>query len=291
MLTSPSDSDPTGLFASHPRNFHDNRYVYPVLSRRAGGVSLGVNLNPAKDCNFHCIYCQVDRNELPPREFVDLDRLCAELASGIELVRSGRLFEDEQFAAVPQAMRTLHDVAFSGDGEPTTFRNFDEVVARSAEIRGRFAPAGSKMVLITNASMFHRPAVKRALKLLDANNGEIWAKLDAGTEAYYRRVARSAIPFARILRNIAEAAQVRPLVIQSLFMTIEGEPPSPQEIAAYAQRLQEIRKAGGQIDLVQVYTVARPPAENYVGRLSPAQLEAIAETVRRETGLAVRCFA
>ena len=48
-----------------------------------------------------------------------------------------------------------------------------------------------KLVLITNASMFHREAVARALEVLDANNGEIWAKLDAGTEAYYQQVARS----------------------------------------------------------------------------------------------------
>ncbi len=81
------------------------------------------------------------------------------------------------------------------------------------------------MVLITNASMFHRPHVERGLAILDANQGEIWAKLEAGTDAYYQLVERTPIPFRQILDNITAAARVRPLVIQSLFMRIHGEPP------------------------------------------------------------------
>ncbi len=80
-----------------------------------------------------------------------------------------------------------------------------------------------KMVLITNASMFHRPHVQNGLALLDANQGEIWAKLEAGTEDYYHLVERTPIPFDQILDNITAAARVRPLVIQSLFMRISGQ--------------------------------------------------------------------
>ncbi len=76
------------------------------------------------------------------------------------------------------------------------------------------------MVLITNASMFHRPHVQRGLEILDANQGEIWAKLDAGTEEYYQLVERTPIPFQQILDNITAAARVRPLVIQALFMRV-----------------------------------------------------------------------
>ena len=77
-------------------------------------------------------------------------------------------------------LRRLNDIAFSGDGEPTTFRNIDAIVGDAAEIKRRRGLDTVKMVLITNASMFHRPAVKKALETLDANQGEIWAKLDAG---------------------------------------------------------------------------------------------------------------
>jgi wyosine [tRNA(Phe)-imidazoG37] synthetase (radical SAM superfamily) len=137
-----------------------------------------------------------------------------------------------------------------------------------------------KLVLITNASMFHRPKVQEALAILDRNQGEIWAKLDAGTDAYYHQIERTPIPFARILTNLRDAARIRPLVIQSLFLRVDGTGPPDGEISAYCDRLNEIRAAGGTLDRVQVYTVARRPAEDCVSPLSPQEVDRIAATVR-----------
>ena len=278
------------LFAQHQRSFEHNRFVYPVVSRRSRGVSIGVNLNPDKVCNFDCIYCQVDRVQASETRFVELDAVLAELDEMLRLVTSGELFGTEKFAATPETLRRLNDIAFSGDGEPTTYRNFDEIVARVAEVKRRHALTDVKLVLITNASMFHRPAVERGLATLDANQGEIWAKLEAGTEQYYKLVERTSVPFRRVLDNITAAARVRPIVIQSLFMRIAGEPSSPAELAAFCDRLNEIVAAGGQIRLVQVYTVARRPAEATVAPLSNAEVDAIVELVRRSTRLPAEAF-
>ncbi|MGH7134833.1 MAG: radical SAM protein, partial [Pirellulales bacterium] len=188
------------------------------------------------------------------------------------------------------SLRRLNDIAFSGDGEPTTYRNFDEIIAACAEVKRRRGLHQVKMVLITNASMFHKPAVERGLAILDANQGEIWAKLDAGTDAYYRLVERTTIPFRRILDNITAAARVRPLVIQALFMRVHGEPPSLEEQQAFCQRLNEIVASGGQLKLVQIYTVARPPAESFVAPLSDADVDALADLVRSRTGLGTAAF-
>ena len=142
-----------------------------------------------------------------------------------------------------------------------------------------------KMVLITNASMFHRPHVQRGLEILDRNNGEIWAKLEAGTDEYYHLIERTPIPFRQILDNITAAARVRPLVIQSLFMRVNGEPPTPAELEAFCDRLNEITAAGGKLKLVQIYTIARRPAESYVTPLADAEVDAIVALVKRRTGL------
>ncbi len=73
-----------------------------------------------------------------------------------------------------------------------------------AEVRLRHRLDDVKLVLITNASLLHRWNVLPGLEILDQNNGEIWAKLDAGTEDYYRQVARSAVPWQQILDNLAD---------------------------------------------------------------------------------------
>ncbi len=289
-MTSDHGDPATDLFRTHSRNFRENRYVYPVVSRRSGGVSIGVNLNLDKVCNFHCVYCQVDRTTPGLKDFVDLARLAEELDATLELATSGRLFDDPQFSRTPASLRTVRDVALSGDGEPTTYRNFDDVVSTCIAARNGRGLDGVNVVLITNASMFHRRRVQEGLRLLDQAGGEIWAKLDAGTDDYYRRIARSKIPFSRILANLQWAARQRPIIIQSLFLRMDGQGPPADEQEAYARRLEEIVSRGGQIKLVQIHTIARPPAEPWVTALARGELDALAERVRARTGLPVAVF-
>ncbi|MEZ6058285.1 MAG: radical SAM protein [Planctomycetaceae bacterium] len=270
---------------SHSRTWHSNKFVYPVLSRRSKGISIGVNLNPDKICNFDCIYCQVNRRSESEVRFVESQQLLQELGDTLDIVTSGELYEDAAFASVPAKLQRLNDIAFSGDGEPTTFTNFDQIIHQAAELKRSRQLDQVKLVLITNASMFHRPVVARGLAILDENQGEVWAKLDAGTAEYYHEIDRTKIPFARIIENITNAARIRPLVIQSLFMRVNGLPPSDAEITAYVRRLKEMTAAGGSIRLVQVYTVARPPAESFVSSLTTEEVDHIANRVECETGL------
>ncbi len=269
----------------HPRQYEQNRFVYPVVSRRSKGISIGVNLNPDKVCNFDCIYCQVDRRSEAMTKFVEMDQLLGELDAMFAFISSGEIYEDERFASLPKHLRRLNDIAFSGDGEPTTYRNFDEIIQQVAELKAKHSLDAVKMVLITNASMFHRDVVKRGLSILDDNNGEVWAKLEAGTEEYFQLVDRTKIPFQRILDNITDASRIRPLVIQSLFMRVSGEVPPWEEIEAFTDRLNEIQNAGGQLKLVQVYTVARQPAESFAAPLANAEVDGIAQRVIEKTGI------
>ena len=278
------------LHTLHSRIYEANRFVYPVLSRRSKGISIGVNLNPDKVCNFDCIYCQVDRRSESETKFVELDQLLAELEYMLELVTSGQLYLSPPFSEAPLELRRLNDIAFSGDGEPTTYRNFDEIIRRCAELKAARGLDPVKMVLITNASMFHRPVVQAGLAILDQNQGEIWGKLDAGTADYYHLIDRTKIPFQQILDNLLLAAKTRPIVIQWLFMSVNGEPPSEQEIEQYVERLKEIVAGGGQIKLVQVYTVARRPTESYVKSLSDQAVDSIAQKVREFAGLPAECY-
>lgn len=280
LKNSPKSTPLDVAYQRHERGWRDFVYCYPVVSRRSGGLSIGVNLNPDKACNFDCIYCQVDRSTPGLVKKVDLGELRSELDRLLDLAGSGDLYTEAPFDAIRPDQRRIRDIAFSGDGEPTTCPQFEEAVRIAAEARRARGLVDTKLVLITDACYLTKPNVCAGLIILDQNNGEVWAKLDAGTQEYYELVNRPNYPLAHVLANITDAARVRPVVIQSLWMKVHGEPPPPTEITAYCDRLNEILAAGGRIKLIQLYTIARRTTEPFAKPLSDAELDSIAGSVR-----------
>jgi len=270
----------TRAHMDHRRIWMDFDYCYPVISRRAKGVSLGVNLNPDKVCNFDCVYCEVDRVNPARRRDVDLDQLEKEMADLLDLVASGRLFEYSPFDGARPADRRLNDIAFSGDGEPTTAKEFPECLARMARLKKARGLEDVKLVLITDSTRLQAAEVVKGLETLMSHNGEIWAKLDAGTEAYYREINRSKVPFSRILENLAVTARRWPLTIQTLLLEWNHSAPSAGELDAYLACLRTILESGGQIQAIQLYTVARPTPEAGARPLKAAVLDGLADQVR-----------
>lgn len=269
----------TSLFTEHSRGWREHRYAYPVISRRARGLSIGINLSPSKACTFDCVYCSVDRTVPGNEARVDLDLLASELDGLLRQAADGSLFAEGPLAQTPPELRRLNDLAFSGNGEPTAAQEFPEaaeIAANALERRGLTA----KVVVITNSTLLHRAAVARALASLDGRGGEIWAKLDAGTEEHYRLIDRSSVPLERIVANLREAGRARAIVIQSMFAMVHGEPPPEREIDAWLGRLRDLAAGGCRIGGVQVYTCARRTAEPFVRPLGDAALDAIAERVR-----------
>ena len=282
----PADATPAmkRILADHQRHWLDYRFVYPVVSRRSRGLSLGVNLNPGLGCNFDCPYCLVDRRQPPPRRDVDLVQMRSELDRMLTVAVGGDIWRHERFAGVDPAYRRVNDIAFSGNGEPTLFRRFDEAVRIAADLRAAHALTELKLIVITNATALHRQRVRAALDILDAERDEIWAKLDAGTEQYYQSINRSKVPLARVLANIRHCGRRRRVVIQSLFVKLDGQAVSDAEFDAYIERLATLLAQGCRIQTVQLCTLARRPAEAYVTALSAAHLDALAATLRRRLG-------
>jgi wyosine [tRNA(Phe)-imidazoG37] synthetase (radical SAM superfamily) len=280
-MTDPHPSPNPSPIHDHSRLWRDHLYVYPVVSRRSRGLSVGVNLSRDKRCSFACAYCQVDRRGPCASGPIDLTVLRKELVETLMEAVSGYVWSDARFVATPPPMRRLNDIALSGDGEPTLLEDFDKAVGVAAAVRREMNLKDVKIVIITNASGLHRAPFHRALPLLAAGD-EIWAKLDAGSEDLFQKINRPypVISLRRILDNILAVSRVRPVVIQSLFLRLEGAAPSPAQIEAYCHRLAELVRGGGKIQLVQVYTLARQPADRTASLLSPQELQSIAERIR-----------
>lgn len=275
----------------HRRVWRNFDYCYPVVSRRSRGVSLGVNLNPDKVCNFDCVYCEVDRLTPPQRKDLDLDQLDQELGLLLDLATSGELYDIPPFDSARPEQRRLNDIAFSGDGEPTTAREFAEVAERVARLKQQRGLDLVKLVLITDSSRLQAPEVVHGLSTLMANQGEIWAKLDAGTEAFYREICRSQIPYQRILDNLLATARRWPILIQTLFLDWKGSGPGDAELEAYCARLEHILAQGGQLQAIQLYTVARPTPEPEARPLGRLAMDAIAASLKgRLPGLPVEVY-
>ncbi len=270
-----------------PRDFLGNRFVYAVISSRAGGLSLGVNMNPDRRCNFDCSYCEVDRYSPSNESKLAVDVMAAELHRTMLSVQEGQLRSRPWYHTLPAELLQLRHVALSGDGEPTLAPNFVEAVW--AVVRVRALGGFFKIVLITNGTGLDLPEVSRGLEFLTKSD-EIWIKLDGGTQGFVDKVNRPNVPLEKILANILLIGRQRPVVIQSLFPAIHGEEPPFEEIQEYATRLKELKASGTQISLVQIYSAARPGIHAEWGHLPLRVLSQIAQTVRQVAGLRAEVF-
>lgn len=250
----------------HSRDSAGLTYVYPVISRRAGGVSIGINLNTNNACNWRCIYCQVpdlQRGSAPP---VDLPLLEKELREFLEYVLHGNFMAEH---APPEARR-LNDIALSGNGEPTSAAEFDQVIEVIGRILAEFHLAGHiKLVLITNGSLMHRPNVRRGLRKMAPLNGEIWFKLDSATARGRQRINHSRQKPETVLANLRMAASLCPTWLQTAVFALDGQPPDTNERQAYLDFLSDCLAQGIPLRGVLLYGLARPSRQAEAPRLTP----------------------
>jgi wyosine [tRNA(Phe)-imidazoG37] synthetase (radical SAM superfamily) len=271
-----------------PRDFLGNRFVYVVISPRARGLSLGLNMNPDKFCNFDCVYCEVNR-DVPSAELeLDIGVMAVELEKTLFLIRSGGIRQLAGYSELSPELLRLRHVAFSGDGEPTLCVNFAEAVQSVVHVRARGFPF-FKMVLITNGTWLDLSPVQEGLRYFTRDD-EIWIKLDAGTQAYMDRVNRSEVSLDKVMENARLIGRKRPIIIQSLFPLIAGQEPPPEEIDQYIQRLRELKDSGAMISLVQIYSATRPTVHSECGHLPLQGLARICKQIKTETGLKAEVF-
>lgn len=277
----------------HPSYFENLRYVYPVVGRRSGGVSIGVNLSPTKRCNFRCVYCQVDRtttDESAKNARVDFDVLTKELTETARWTLDGTLFQNERFSKATPPQRILRDFAFSGDGEPTLSPDFGGATDALLAVRQALKLNDVKLVLITNSTRLQAPEIVAALDRFVGDGGEIWAKLDAGDAERLRTIDRTAVPLETILANLDFAARRWGVVVQTAALSWNGARPTPNEVDRYCDRVRELVEKGGKVAGVQLYTVARIPSEPGAVALSDAETDAFADAIREKTRLPVDVF-
>ncbi|WP_310491501.1 radical SAM protein [Dechloromonas sp.] len=268
----------------HRRDSAGLRYVYPVISRRAGGVSIGINLNPNNACNWACVYCQVEnltRGGPPP---IDLDCLERELAGFLDDALTGDFMQRQ----VPPEARRLMDVAFSGNGEPTSAAEFAGAVSVVGKVLERFDQKGKLVVrLITNGSLMHRSDVQLGIRHLAKLGGEVWFKIDRATAEEVAEINGVPWQMAKTSKNLEICAELAPTWVQTCWFALGGFAPSLASRMAYCDLL---RPLAGKLAGVHLYGLARPSMQAAASRLNPLPVEVLADfagQIEKETGIRV----
>lgn len=275
----------------HRRDSLGLKHVYLVNSRRSGGLSIGINLNTNNACNWQCIYCQVERLKRGSAPAVELDVLETELKSVID-----DLLHDDFHSrhSIPFDLRIIRDIAISGNGEPTTCMEFDQVVETINRIKcNSTVPDSIKTVLITNGSLVHRPVVRKGIRKLGEMNGEIWFKLDSATESGIRSINHAHISTEKIMANLKTAADLCPVWLQTCVFARDGRPPPAAEQDAYLQFIAGLLQDSIKIYGVYLYGIARPSRQKeapVLGSLPQEWLEQYAERIKK-TGINVKVSA
>ncbi len=278
---------PLLTIADHSRDIAGLTYVYPVISRRAGGVSVGINLNANNACNWRCVYCQVPGLIRGGAPQVDIAVLGAELRRFFDELLRGNFMEQR----VPPSLQRLTDVAFSGNGEPTSACAFGAAVETVGEVLEAEGLAGKiKLVLITNGSLLHRATVQAALRRMARWNGEVWFKLDRATSSGVEQINNVRQPLSQVQANVRAAAACCPTWLQTCLFAWDAQPPPRIELDAYLQFVEKQLAEDVQLRGVLLYGLARPSMQPEAPQLSPlpsawmmafaAEIEALGITVK-----------
>ncbi len=271
---------------NHDRDLRGYKYVYPVVSRRAGGLSVGINLNTNNACNWRCIYCQVPNLVRGAPLPVSLPDLNFELTSFLQKVLVGNYLSEE----IPEEMRRLNDIAFSGNGEPTSSPNFSDVVELVAQTRSDLSvDASVKTVLITNGSLIHQKDVQHGIRQLKTITGEVWFKVDSVTKEGVARINDSPFSLRKTSSNLETVASLCDTWIQTCVFDFDGLPPSEHEQNSYLKFLRDVA-LNAKVRGVLLYGVARKsyqPEAPRISRLDLSWLESFSKKIL-DLGLAVK---
>jgi len=266
-------------YQHHSRLSEFDRLVYPVVSRRSGGLSLGINLNPDKRCNFDCVYCQVERTEPLPLKAPDLAQLERELRFWLERFRS------EGFRGY-----RLQDIALAGDGEPTVVRELPAVLALLQQLQREYRLDGVRLVLFTNGSGLGRADLASGWPAFFQSGGELWFKLDYWDQESLQRINRTRLQFARLWQQLIDFGRRYPVILQSCFFCWQAEPLSPRLVERYLERVRELLALGVDIRKIQAYTLARQPAEAAATPWSDGDMRQLGALLRQGCPLAVELY-
>ncbi len=239
----------------------------PIRSRRLGS-SLGINLLPEKGkiCTFDCIYCECgwnkdgrDDTQLPTAE-----RVRKALEAKLQECRASQT--------------PIDSITFSGDGEPTINPEFPQIIDDTIRLRNQYYP-NSKITVLSNATMVHKPEVFAALRKVDNPT----MKIDAPTNELVERINHPAPGYN--INKVLEALQrfEGDFILQTMFLRSKDfDSSSPEVLNGWMDIVRRLKPRE-----VMVYTIDRPTPEEGLQKFTVEEMRALVQPLMDE-GFAVQ---
>ena len=260
---------------NHDRDIFKGKYVYPVVSRRAGGLSLGINLNTNNACNWQCIYCEVPNLVRGKPETIDLYELENELDYWLD-----QIVNKSFLSQYTKSKTEFKDIAFSGNGEPTASKQFKDVISILIKKIDEYKLDRIIIRLITNGSYMAKPETQEALSLLSNLKREIWFKIDQTNKDGVKIINQVSLSISSVKKNLEASLKNNPTVIQTCLFKLNEELPSLQSLEDYIKFMEPYKD---KIKGIHLYSLARESEqtnEHKLTRLTVSELKVIADKIK-----------
>ena len=260
---------------NHDRDIFKGKYIYPVVSRRAGGLSLGINLNTNNACNWQCIYCEVPNLVRGKPEPINLQELESELDYWLD-----QIINKSFLSQYTKSKTEFKDIAFSGNGEPTASKQFKDVISILIKKIDEYKLDRIIIRLITNGSYMAKPETQEALSLLSNLKREIWFKIDQTNKDGVKIINQVSLSISSVKKNLEAAIKSNPTVIQTCLFKLNGKLPSSESLEAYINFIKPYRY---KIKGIHLYSLARASEQTNkveLTRLTESELEVIADEIK-----------
>ena len=261
---------------NHDRKIFKGKYIYPVVSRRAGGLSLGINLNTNSACNWQCIYCEVPNLVRGKPDLINLQELEIELDYWLDQIVNKSFLNQ-----YTENKTEFKDIAFSGNGEPTACKQFKEVIAILIKKMNKYKLNRIITIrLITNGSYMSNSIIQEALSLISNFSHEVWFKIDQVNKEDVKTINQVNLSKANVKKNLEATLKNSPTIIQTCLFKLNKKLPSKESLKAYIDFLKVYED---KIKAIHLYSLARPSeqsSKNKLTRLTKSELETLSSKIK-----------
>ncbi|MCT7912498.1 radical SAM protein [Arcobacter lacus] len=221
---------------------YSNSIIFGPIPSRRFGISLGIDLSPSKkQCNFDCLYCELEGAKTVDKmdTFPSVD----------EIIKAIK----ESFKNHPK----IDVITITCNGEPTLYPKLDDLIDEINKIKGE-----TKTLILSNGSTIYKKEVFDALLKIDI----VKLSLDCVSEKCFKKLDRQnkSVEINKIIPSMIEFSQktTKDFVLEILFVKDIND--KDEEIELLFNAVKQINPKR-----IDIGTIDRPPAY----KVSPVSYE------------------